>query len=532
VSSTPIGVEHWSWLEWSHASWERHAHGRIAPELAGRGHTVARYVWDTADRYPDKSAVSIDGAGRTFAELRDAVAVVAGWLSERVQMGERVVLVAATSITWVEVYLGALSAGAAVVLVNPSSSAQELKHLVDDSGAVLVIADQGTLGGCVSVGSPAFSLSEHPWAGSVAVSGPREGLAGADLALLAYTSGTTGRPKGVPLTHSQLLASIAAALFSWDWRSEDVVVHALPLYHQHGLGALHAALCTGSSAALLSHFDAVRLAATASAAGATVLFAVPAIYRRLVDVLETIPLSDAAALRALRLRICGSAPLDDDLAADIIDRLGAPALVRYGLTESGLDVSQPLDGAGPGTIGIPLPGVELRLVHDSIEVGTAAEGEIQLRGPQVFDGYWRNPDATAEAVTSDGWLRTGDLAILDAPTAQLRICGRSKELIITGGLNVHPREVELALETHPDVVEAGVAGVPDARWGEQVTAWVVADPGAVLDVAGLMDHVRAQLAPYKCPKQIYVVSALPRTSMGKLQRARLAPPTVVARAQT
>jgi len=174
-----------------------------------------------------------------------------------------------------------------------------------------------------------------------------------------------------------------------------------------------------------------------------------------------------------------------------------------------------------------LPGVELRLIHNAVEVGVGVEGEIQLRGPQVFDGYWRNPDATAEAITADGWLRTGDLAILDAPDAQLRICGRSKELIITGGLNVHPREVELALETHSDVAEAGVAGVPDARWGEQVTAWVVAPAGVAPDPAALLEHMRTQLAPYKCPKRVYVVDALPRTSLGKLQRARLTPPVAV-----
>lgn len=524
MSCTPIGAEHWSWLRWSHASWERHAHGRPAPEPAGNAHTVASQLWDTAARYPDKPSVSIDGTGQTFAELRDAAAVVAGWLGERMQVGDRVLLVAATSGAWVQVYLGALTAGAAVVLANPSSSRHELANLARDSGAVLVVADDDTADRCVDLDAPVVSLAKHPWASSRAVNGPPASLTGTSLALLAYTSGTTGRPKGVPLTHAQLLASIAAALFSWDWSADDVVVHALPLYHQHGLGALHAALCTGSSAAVLSHFDAGYLAATARAAKATVLFAVPAIYRRLVDVLDTLPATDSAALRSLRLRICGSAPLDYDLAEDIADRLGAPALVRYGMTESGLDVSQPLGGAEPATIGIPLPGVELRLVRNTVEVGVGVEGEIQLRGPQVFDGYWRNSDATAEAITSDGWLRTGDLAILDAPDAQLRICGRSKELIITGGLNVHPREVELALETHPDVAEAGVAGVPDARWGEQVTAWVVAPAGVAPDTAVLLEHMRTQLAPYKCPKQVYVVSALPRTSLGKLQRARLAAP--------
>jgi malonyl-CoA/methylmalonyl-CoA synthetase len=527
VSSTTTGPDAWSWLDWSHQSWERHGGGRpgLWPSCSER--TLPAYAWDTAARLPDKRAVSIDGESRTFAELRDTAAVIAGWLRGRVRFGDRILLVAPTSTTWVEMYVGVLAAGAAVVLANPASSRHELEHMVADSGAALVISDAETADRCEEVDAPMVRLADRPWVGSAAAVGPHEALTGSDLALLAYTSGTTGQPKGVPLTHALLVSSIAAALHSWQWSAQDVVVHALPLYHQHGLGALHAAMYAGSSAALLSHFDPARLAATAREAGATVLFAIPAIYRRLVDVVDTLPAEDSAALRALRLRICGSAPLEDDLAADIVDRLGAPALVRYGLTESGLDVSQPLGHAGPGTIGLPLPWVELRLVHQSREVGPGVEGEVQLRGPQVFDGYWRNPEATSEAVIHDGWFRTGDIAILDSPEAQLRICGRSKELIITGGLNVYPREVELVLEAHPDVVEAGVAGVPDARWGERVTAWVVGRDDIALDIGELLEHTREHLAPYKCPKQVHVVADLPRTPMGKLQRSRLAPPLTV-----
>jgi malonyl-CoA/methylmalonyl-CoA synthetase len=515
----------WSWLDWSHASWDRHRAGRPGPDMPGNQTTVASLAWATAGRRPDKRAVSIDGDCRTFAELRDGAALVAGWLRGQVQHGDRVLLVAPASSTWLEVYLGALAAGVAVVLANPASSRHELAYWAQDSGAALVFADGDGVESGKDLNLPLAVLADRPWAGASPLAQPHPGLRGSDLALLAYTSGTTGRPKGVPLTHAQLLSSIAAALFAWSWSSDDVVVHSLPLYHQHGLGALHAALCTGSSAALLSHFTSAALAVTAREAGATVLFGVPAIYRRLVDAVDDLPTADSAALRGLRLRVCGSAPLDDDLAAAIAERLGAPALVRYGLTESGLDVSQPLDDAPPGTIGFPLPGVELRLARDGREVGVGAEGEVQLRGPQVFDGYWGNPKATAEAIGPDGWFRTGDIAVLYAPDAQLRICGRSKELIITGGLNVYPREVELALEAYPGVLEAGVAGLPDSRWGEQVTAWVVLSAGTDLDTATLLEHTRARLAPYKCPKEVYVVADLPRTSLGKLQRSRLTRPS-------
>lgn len=524
MSSIATGADGWSWLDWSHESWERHGDGRPGLSRSCSERTLPAYAWDAAARHPGKRAVSVDGVSRTFAELIDAAAVVAGWLRGRLGFGNRILLVAPTSTTWVEMYIGALAAGVAVVLANPSSSRHEIEHMVHDSGAALVLSDGETADRCEDLDAPMARLADRPWVGSPD-RGPHEELTGSDLALLAYTSGTTGQPKGVPLSHAQLVSSIAAALHSWRWSAQDVVIHSLPLYHQHGLGAVHAAMYAGSSAVLLSHFDPPRLAATAREAGATVLFAIPAIYQRLVDVIEALPSDDSDALRALRLRICGSAPLDDDLAADIGERLGGPALVRYGLTESGLDVSQPLGHPEPGTIGLPLPWVELRLVHDSSEVGTGVEGEVQLRGPQVFDGYWRNPEATAEAVTQDNWFRTGDIAILDSPDAQLRICGRSKELIITGGLNVYPREVELVLEAHPDVIEAGVAGVADTRWGEQVTAWVVGRDDVVVDIDELIAHTRAHLAPYKCPKQVYVVADLPRTPMGKLQRSRLAATT-------
>lgn len=524
VCAVSMQTNGWSWLDWSHASWDRHRAGRPGPDLPGHQKTVPSLAWDTAGRHPDKRAVSIDGESRTFAELRDNAALVAGWLRGQVQHGDRVLLVAPASSTWVEVYLGALAAGAAVVLANPASSRQELEYWAQDSDASLILADGDGAEACQGLDLPVVVLADRPWAGASPVAQPHRELSGSDVAVLAYTSGTTGRPKGVPLTHAQLLSSIWAVLFAWNWSPDDVVVHSLPLYHQHGLGALHAAWCTGSSAALLSHFTSAGLAATAREAGATVLFGVPAIYRRLVEEVDALLTENSTALRGLRLRVYGSAPLDDDLAAAIAERLGAPALVRYGLTESGLDVSQPLGDTPPGTIGVPLPGVQLRLVRDGREVAVGAEGEVQLRGPQVFDGYWANPEATAEAILPDGWFRTGDIAALDAPGGQLRICGRSKELIITGGLNVYPREVELALEAHPGVQEAGVAGVADDRWGEQVTAWVVARTGTDLDTTALLEHTRARLAPYKCPKQVYVVADLPRTSLGKLQRSRLRPP--------
>jgi malonyl-CoA/methylmalonyl-CoA synthetase len=345
-----------------------------------------------------------------------------------------------------------------------------------------------------------------------------------DIALLAYTSGTTGTPKGVPLTHRQLAASINSAMAAWRWTGDDVLVHALPLYHQHGLGGLHAALIAGGTVHIRSKFTAADLAQTIGGTRASVLFAVPTIYQALMN--AEVP---AGRLRALRLAVCGSAPLSPALAERLPRLLGRLPLVRYGTTESGLNVSNPLDAPRGDTIGIPLPGVLTRIgatdppadpgANSAADFG--ADGEIQLRGPQVFAGYWQDPAATEAAFTTDGWFRTGDIGAVDPVTGHLMIRGRTKEMIITGGLNVYPREVEIALEAHPSVSEAAVAGLPDDRWGEQVTAWVVLRDGHRLDEAGLIAHAHTVLTGYKCPKRVFQLAALPRNHLGKIIRSAL-----------
>ena len=370
---------------------------------------------------------------------------------------------------------------------------------------------------------------------------PRALPAPDDTALLAYTSGTTGRPKGVPLTHRQLAASIRGAMAAWRWTADDVLVHALPLFHQHGLGGVHATLIAGSTAHLRSRFDPADLIATARAGGGTVLFGVPATYQALLD--SAVGTSAAARLRPVRLRPVRPRPVRRRrrrrCCPACASRSAAPPrsarpwppgcpgcsawlpLIRYGTTETGLDVSNPVDAPRPDTVGLPLPGVECRIWSAGREAPPGTDGEIQLRGPQVFAGYWHDATATAEAFTADGWFRTGDLGVIDPACGHLVIRGRTKELIISGGLNVYPREVELALEQHPSVAEAAVAGLPHPRWGEQVTAWIVPRPGAAVSEAELVAHTRTLLAAYKCPKQVFAVTALPRNQLGKLNRAAL-----------
>ena len=526
---------------WSRAGWR--IHGNSA---ADRAATIPELAARSAQRVPDRVAISADGEKITHGQLDAEARQAAGWLAARLDRGERMLLAAGTSPGFLRWYLGALRAGVVVVLANPGYTAAELRHLVADSGARLAVADPG----------PAQRLAElrlaapEP-AGLDGLTGrtrlevvltsdrPAEALAGPprtlpaleDTALLAYTSGTTGRPKGVPLTHRQLAASIRGAMAAWRWTAGDVLVHALPLFHQHGLGGLHATLIAGSTAHLRSRFDPADLSATVRAEGGTVLFGVPVTYQALLDSAAGAsppggtapggPVAGRPLLPSLRLAVCGSAPLSPALAARLPGLLGCLPLIRYGTTETGLDVSNPVDAPRPDTVGLPLPGVDCRIWSAGREAPPGTDGEIQLRGPQVFAGYWQDAAATAEAFTADGWFRTGDLGAIDPACGHLVIRGRTKELIISGGLNVYPREVELALEQHPSVAEAAVAGLPHPRWGEQVTAWIVPHPGAAVSEAELVAYARTLLAAYKCPKQVFALAALPRNQLGKLNRAAL-----------
>jgi len=296
-----------------------------------------------------------------------------------------------------------------------------------------------------------------------------------------------------------------------------VLVHALPLYHQHGLGGLHTALIAGGTVHIRSKFSPADLVQAAGDTRASVLFGVPTVYQALLQS----PAALGGGLRDLRLAVCGSAPLSPALAGQLPAVLGRLPLVRYGTTESGLDVSNPLGDPRGDTVGVPLPGVLTRIRAADGLADPGADGEIQVRGPHVFSGYWNDPAASGAAFTPDGWFRTGDIGAVDPATGHLVIRGRTKEMVISGGLNVYPREVEIALESHPSVAEAAVAGVPDERWGERVTAWVVLRDGHGFDEAALIAHARTLLAAYKCPKRVFQLAELPRNQLGKIVRSAL-----------
>jgi len=319
-----------------------------------------------------------------------------------------------------------------------------------------------------------------------------------DVALLIYTSGTTGTPKGVPMSHANLLASAEAVRFAWRWTPQDRLVLALPLYHMHGLGVgLHGTLVTGATAVLHDRFDPDQVI-DAVTGGASMFFGVPTMWTRLASHPRV------EELATLRLGVSGSAPLPPDLHLALAERIGRPPLERYGMSETAMLTSNPYEGERrAGSVGFPLPGVDARL---------AAGGEIEVRGPNVFRGYLHRPEATAEAFDGD-WFRTGDLGEVDAD-GYLHIVGRSKELIISGGFNVFPREVEDVLRACPGVVDACVVGVPEPEWGERVTAFVVGET----DEATLHAWVVDRLVTYKRPRRWERIDEVPRNAMGKMQR--------------
>ena len=440
-------------------------------------------------------------AGMTRSELRRRSGSVAGGLATAgVRAGDRVGLYAANSAEWIVAYLAGLRLGAVMVPFNPAYKSAEVEHIVSDSDPRLVIADADRMG-LVEPLRAALPLEKLPDADPP----PAPALEPESPAVIIYTSGTTGRPKGALLDHGNLLAQVRGAVEAWRWTAADHLVHALPLFHLHGLGmGLHGSLLTGSEMTLIA-FDPARVVAELEG-GATMFFGVPAMYQRLCEHLAQHP----ADLSRVRLFVSGSAPLPPELFRRCDQLLGQPPVERYGITEGGIVVSNPYDGPRrPGRVGFPFAGVEVRL---------GDQDEVLLKGGQVFSGYWRNEAATREAFL-DGWFKTGDVGEVDE-TGSLAIRGRLKELIISGGFNVYPREVELVLEEHPAVAEVAVVGVPSERWGEEVTAFVV-PAGPPPPAEELIAFAESRLAKFKCPRAVRYVPELPRNAMGKVQRSLL-----------
>ena len=335
-----------------------------------------------------------------------------------------------------------------------------------------------------------------------------------DLAAIVYTSGTTGRSKGAMLSHRNLASNALTLVEQWGFTRGDVLLHALPVYHVHGLFvACHCTLLSGSRMLWLPKFDAKEVIGLLS--HATVMMGVPTFYTRLL----ADPSFGADVCRNVRLFVSGSAPLLPETFASFRSRTGQAILERYGMTETGMNSANPLAGERiPGTVGLPLPGVSVRIADaEGRACAPGMVGGIEVKGPNVFSGYWRMPEKTSEEFTVDGYFKTGDMGEW-LPSGYMKIVGRAKDLIITGGLNVYPAEIEERINALPGVVESAVIGLPDPDFGEVVTAVVVTRSGDALNESKLISALKADIASFKVPKRIYLVAELPRNAMGKVQK--------------
>jgi len=460
---------------------------------------------------------------------RVAAALLGGRLSLR---GETVALLLGPGAAFVTSFFGVLRTGAAVVPLALQHPPPEIRHVLDDAGVRTVITSRD-LAGRLPLGVGGVVLAEE-----LAAEAPLPDIPDAhDPALVIYTSGTTGRPKGAVLTHANLAAQQELLRDAWGLRENDALLHLLPLHHIHGLGiALLSALGAGAAVRFVDFgggsFDAA--AVWAAMAGATVLMAVPSIHSRLVAALDACVAPARAALasrgRALRLVTSGSAALPVTIGERWRAVSGAYPLERYGMTELGVALGNPLaaERRRPGTVGHPLPTVRTRIVGDGGKPAEAGEaGELWVAGPSVFAGYHGRQDATREAfVVEDGvrWFKTGDTVAADGPDGYFRILGRtSVDILKSGGYKLSAPEIEEAVREHPAVADVAVVGVPDAEWGDRVVACVVAREGfdgSRID-AELRAFLRARIAPYKVPRQVIVLAELPRNALGKVRKPEL-----------
>jgi malonyl-CoA/methylmalonyl-CoA synthetase len=464
-----------------------------------------------------KPAIRLGGQELSYGELREAAAAVAAKLDG----ATRVAVWAQPSIEFCVAAVAAISAGVALVPVNPKLGRTELDHVLTDSRPDLLIGAPSDL---PALAHTPRRLTVELTERSAAL--PDTVTADEDPALIVYTSGTTGRPKGAVLSRRAVGSNLDAIAEAWDWTGADVLVHGLPLFHVHGLVlGLFGPLRLGGTLCHLGGFDP-QAAATALHDGGTMLFGVPTMYHRLGRAAEAEGGEVIAdGLRGARLLVSGSAALPAPEFERIRRLTGQEIVERYGMTETLMNLAVRADGRRrPGRVGIPVPGVELKLVDDDGRELTATDGEtmgeVAVRGPNLFSGYLNRPDATAAALR-DGWFHTGDLATRD-PDGYWRIVGRrATDLIKTGGFKVGAGEVEVALLDHPRVLEAAVTGEPDPDLGERIIAWVVPDGSADGLERALTEHVAGELAPHKRPREVRLLEELPRNALGKVIKARL-----------
>ncbi|MEM9430304.1 MAG: malonyl-CoA synthase [Pseudomonadota bacterium] len=470
---------------------------------------------------PDGSEVSYQAFVARAARYADAL------LSAGLSPGDRLAVQIEKSADALALYAGSVRSGVVFLPLNTAYTAEELRYFVEDSGAAMLVGDPAkadALAGIAAACGAQFETLGAAGEGSLAARAAAEpGTApvverGADdLAAILYTSGTTGRSKGAMLSQANLLSNAETLAAAWRFTEEDVLLHALPIFHTHGLFvATNVTLTAGGAMIFLPRFD---LDAVFGHLGhATTMMGVPTFYTRLLDD----PRLTSSAVAHMRLFVSGSAPLLAETHTAFEARTGQRILERYGMTETNMNTSNPYEGERrAGTVGFPLPGVELKITDGAGQALPQGEtGQIEVRGPNVFKGYWRMPEKTAEELRPDGFFLTGDLGQIDRD-GYVHIVGRSKDLIISGGYNIYPKEIELVLDDQPGVLESAVIGVPHPDFGETVLALLVPKPGETPDLAAISGAAAGSLARFKHPRKILVVESLPRNTMGKVQKNAL-----------
>ncbi len=500
---------------------------------------LARTISETARLCVDKRALIFPDSTYTYGQIDRTVQHYSGLLQRLgITKGDRVAVQLPKRVEFIFLELAIMSVGGVVLPLNFDYQAEEIEYYLSDSDSCLfftdkqrferssrilkdlkdvltIVVDPDDQTACLGLDSELKKTNSefervYPTSGE-------------DIAAILYTSGTTGKPKGAMLSHKNLVSNMKSLHEIWEWSDKDVLLHVLPLFHVHGLFvALHGGLYAGATVIMQEKFDPIETWKTIEREKCTILMGVPTVYSRLLEHWEG--MNPKPGLDSMRIFISGSAPLTETLFNRFEQLTGFRLLERYGMTEAVMVASNPVEVSArkSRSVGYPLPGVEIRIVSDSHEnVAPGAIGEVWVQGDDVFKGYWKMPEKTADSF-NDNWFMTGDLGYQDVTDGgRLYIVGRSKELIITGGYNVYPKEVEDVLEGHPSVKEAAIVGLPDQDFGERVTGFVVIKNEAEVTSDELIAFCQERLARYKCPKKVFMVDTLPINPMGKIQKNEL-----------
>jgi malonyl-CoA/methylmalonyl-CoA synthetase len=498
---------------------------------------LAQELSDIGRGYGNKPAIIFENALYTFDDVDKRIQHYSALLSRLgVSPGDRVAIQLSKRMEFIFLHLAIVSVGGITLPLNPDYKPDELKYFLTDSHSSLFFTDkdrfsraEGTLQKLKSLQAVLVDSTEE--SGSISLSSELERTdpqftreyptGGDDVAVICYTSGTTGKSKGAMLTHKNLISNMMALRQVWEWSDRDVLLHVLPLFHVHGLFvALHGALNAGATMIMHEKFDPARTWGTIDESKCTLLMGVPTMYQRMMN--EWDQLKNKPDLKTMRVFIAGSAPLLENQFNRFEKQTGFRILERYGMTETVMIASNTIDAAGrkAKSVGYPLPGIEIRVTTaDGADVAPGEVGEVRLRGDNVFKGYWEMPEKTRQSFQGS-WFKTGDLGYQDHTDGKrLYLVGRSKELIITGGYNVYPKEIEDVLEGHQAIDEAAVIGIPDEDFGERVVA-VVARAQNAPDIKSdeIVRFCKERLVGYKCPKEVFFTDQLPRNAMGKSQK--------------